>query len=381
MGKIYSTEASKSVAYKKAYNVEGGKTVKYKKAYIVENGKTVKLWSSFTPRFIGANHNQLFKSVNGVTWEAVDVPWDKSYKTYWNSGELSIGMTYGLEKYWIANSRYLCSSEDGNTWTIEKIQKNSKSDCYRGISKVFYVNGQICAYDSYTQTLYMTSDGKNWTTRVFSAQPHFLKELIYGQVGSETPQYYWLFVQESDTNNYRLYKSSTLTGTLTQMTSYDKDYSKTFAGTIGISDGWLFYTGWDNTDEEWDLNANTNSSGSFWTQEHNTYPFILGKSRYGMTAYTFNYSIYEYDTKNNLESHNYTDYNFTTNPVYYNLHPPYSPEGTIAFPINLNGNNCALYKRASDSAFTKVTGVGTCIQNLDPYVAVYGMDGGGYSTV
>lgn len=381
---IYDVEGSKVTAkLKKSYLVNADKkTEKLKKCYVVgSDKKLVKLWSGFTPRFIGANHNQIFKSVDGVTWEATDVPWGNSYKSYYKGGEISIGMTYGLGKYWIANSKYLCSSEDGDTWTVEKIHNNVNTSTDHGYNKVFFVNGHICAYDSYSRTLHITSDGKTWTTRSCSSYPWYLKELLYGEVDG-TAYYFWLFVVNSDTNNRRIYRSTSLTGELTAICSYDTSYSRVKELTMGICDGRLFATDYDTSDSEYDLCFGKGSSiGSAY--EHHTYPFVFGTTGKGtLMAFTFNYSIYavKVSDSGSIDVQKSSSSNFTTNAIYYNLHPPYSPEGTVAFPLNFNGTNGAIYKRASDSAYTKVTGVGTPTNGLDPYVAVYGVDGGGYYT-
>ena len=382
---MYSVDASKKTEkLKKAYVVNADKkTEKLKKCYVVDDDKKlVKLWSAFTPRFIGANHNQIFKSVDGVAWEAVDVPWDASYKAYYNTAELSIGMTYGLGKYWIANSKYLCSSDDGDTWTIEKIHDNVNTSTYHGYNKVFFVNGQICAYDSYSQTLHITSDGKTWSTRSFSGYPRYLKELLYGEVGG-TAYYFWLFVVDSDTNNRKIYRSTSITGELTAILGYDTSYSRVKELTMGICNGKLFATDYDTSDSEYDLMYGGASGLGVVHHEHHTYPFVFGTTGKGtLMAFTFAYSIYSVEVSDDggVDVQKSTDMGLTTNSIYYNLHPPYNPEGTVAFPLNKNGTNCAFYKRSGDSAFTIISGVGTVTNYKDPYVAVYGVDGGGFYT-
>lgn len=380
---MYSVNASKKTEkLKKLYVVDvDQKTEKLKKAYVVgADKKLVKLWSSFTPRFVSASRTRLFHSVDGKTWEAQEIPWDTSYLGTSTQPWPTMGMTYGLGKYWLAHGKYLCSSEDGVTWNIVKTTSVSNPYRYSGFCKVFFLNNEIVAYEKtnsapYT-VLHITSDGKNWSTIEF-IDGVSIRDMCYGNhMGKNV--YFWLI---NESYNVKVYISETLNGTRTNIiTEFGgcQDSEKYYTQMIIANDGKLYLQGKgsDYWVRKYDLST---GELKFANLGYSSFPYImLGSTDLEVFAYQYNKFKYEKFGADDVGSYETGLYYAASGAC--NLHPPHNEDGLISFVIQSSSADGvdASYKPRGASAFTKVTNVAEYIAN-DEFVATYATDGGGWS--
>ena len=383
---IYDVESSKTAKLKKAYVVGANQTTeKLKKAYVVNaEQKLEKLWSSAVSLFVGANHKKLYTSVDGKEWDCSDVPWDASYIGTSTQNGCTIGMTYGLGKFWLANGKYLCSSEDGTNWTIVKTTSVENPYKSYGFLKVFFVNGSVVAHEykgglsDFSHVLHITTDGTNWSTIEFKAKFSYIKDMLYGNYKGENV-YFWLCTDFSNGYYSYIYTSPTLDGTLTKIaTGFSAVSSGTdlnFAQMVIVQE--RLYTFKKFTDDKTAMYIDLQTGAVY----NNGY--IIGYSTYYMMMLCALDSIvmahqdykFKYVDVNGGGSGSYSI--DTSLDHVYNLHPPHNEEGLISFVVGNGRTAWAYYKAKNSSSFTKVS-VGTS-EIGDDFVAAYSTDGGGWS--
>lgn len=352
------------------------------------NGKAQLLWSGFTPMFVGATHKRLYTSVDGKVWTCSDVPWDSSYIGSSTAASACIGMTYGLGKYWLANGKYLCSSEDGITWTIVKTTVNETPYKTYGFRKVFYVNGQIVAHEQpewaasqRPHILHITSDGVNWSTAEFNEKFLHIKDMYYGSYkGSNV--YFWLCTTGT---SLELYTSQTLAGARTEIlsctgVSYQSngaDYSQM----VITEDGYLYLTTGDSSSSS--IRRINLADGSGSGSVINNGSAYIFHSLYALEtdAVTYRYGKDFYHLNSDASNVGYYTIGGAFANYQYNLHPPHNEDGLVAFPAYFSSSSIGCggaYKPKSSTAFTIVSQIGTASAG-DDFVVAYGTDGGGWS--
>ena len=389
---LYDVENSKTAKLKKAYVVGANQTTeKLKKAYVVNAEKKLeKLWSGFTPMFVSATRTRLFHSEDGKKWEVQDIPWDTTYNSS-SSKQPTMGITYGLGKYWLAHGKYLCSSEDGITWTIDKISDSPSPYKSFGFHNAFFVNNQIVVYErvnvtsfNTTYTLHVTSDGVNWST-IDLGQPSFslIKDMVYGTYKGNNV-YFWMCMEgERGT----LYTSATLDGPRTLITTR-------YSGGSG-SDCYYAQMVIPNANKNILVGLDKNSSGSYTNFQldlttgyytmgvlnyNSSYPhMLLCATNSELLAYQYS-SGFRYKKLDGSASGNYSTGTQYVSSGQYVMHPPHNESGLVSFVMDNSSKECvcAIYKADGASAFTKVTNVAD-LESDNLFVSAYSTDGGGWS--